>query len=207
MVEKSPVVLFRWGLDGTNWTLDYVSPNIIQYGYEAKDFQDNTYDFAKIVHPDDLERVFAYADEELKGGATYIEQEYRILDKEGGVRWILDRALIERNEEGTPTHTQSTLLDISERKAIENQLRENKNELAIILDRFKLLLDTIDYGILFMDKDLNLLVANRAACRMWNFSDELINSNPSFDDILEYTAIREFMMWRMKSGRNIKKNE
>ncbi|MEM8889953.1 MAG: PAS domain S-box protein, partial [Bacteroidota bacterium] len=186
VVEKSPVVLFRWELDGTNWSMDYVSPNVNQYGYEAEDFQGDTYDFVKIVHPDDLERVFAYADAELQRGATYIEQEYRILDKERNVRWILDRALIERNEDGIPTHVQSTLLDISERKYIEIQLRENKNELSKILDRFKLLLDTIDYGILFMDKDLNLLVANRAACRIWSFSDEFINSNPSFDDILEY---------------------
>ncbi|MDW3645595.1 MAG: response regulator [Bacteroidia bacterium] len=186
VVEKSPVVLFRWEIEGNNWKLDYVSPNVTQYGYDAKDFQGDAYDFAKIVHPEDIERVFNYAETELARGANYVEQEYRIIDKKGGVKWILDRAMIERTEEGIPTHTQSTLLDISERKTIENQLRENKNQLAIILGRFKLLLDTIDYGILFMDKDLNLLVANRAACRMWNFSDELINSNPSFDDILEF---------------------
>ncbi|MEL7341400.1 MAG: PAS domain S-box protein, partial [Bacteroidota bacterium] len=51
-------------------------------------------------------------------------------------------------------------------------------------------LNTIEYGILFMDKNLELLIANNAAKKIWGFSDEFIASRPNMREIIEYNRYR-----------------
>src|SRR6516162_9116405 len=48
-------------------------------------------------------------------------------------------------------------------------------------------LDTIDYGILFMGPDLRAKLINRAFRRMWNISDEFIrDTRPTMRDLMDY---------------------
>lgn len=42
--------------------------------------------------------------------------EYRIFTKAGDLRWVNERAFIQRNKEGEITHLQGLVLDITERK-------------------------------------------------------------------------------------------
>lgn len=186
VVATSPVVLFRWKIEQGIWKIAYVSPNVSQFGYTDTAFLTNEVNLAHIIHPEDVRAVFEKAEESVRSGELFVEQEYRVLTKEGDLRWIYDKAIIERDSEGNATYMQATILDITERRAIENQLRENKDELDTVLNRFRMVLDVIDYGILFMDKDLQLLISNRASQDMWNFPDEFVNSHPSFTEILNY---------------------
>lgn len=48
-------------------------------------------------------------------------------------------------------------------------------------------LDTIDYGILFMDPELRAKLINRAFRRIWNISDEFIREKrPTMGDLIDY---------------------
>ncbi len=52
-------------------------------------------------------------------GEDQFQQEYRIITKEGDVRWIDDRTVVERDAEGKVTHYQGIVIDITDRKRTE----------------------------------------------------------------------------------------
>ncbi|MEM8861295.1 MAG: PAS domain S-box protein, partial [Chloroflexota bacterium] len=76
--------------------------------------------------------------------------------------------------------------DISNRRENERQLSENQETLEKVLVQLQSVVNTINYGVIFLDKDLNLLMANRQSREIWGFTDELIDSAPSFKEILEF---------------------
>ena len=63
---------------------------------------------------------------------------------------------------------------------------ENQKALDRVLNQLQSVVDTIDYGIIFLDSDLNAIMINRMAREMWFFSDEFANSNPSMRQIIDY---------------------
>src|SRR5262245_35326587 len=55
------------------------------------------------------------------------------------------------------------------------------------LQQFDAVLDTIDYGVLFMGPDLRSKIINRAFREMWGVSDEFIqNTRPTMAELLGY---------------------
>jgi PAS domain S-box-containing protein len=78
----------------------------------------------RIVHPDDRDRVRALINRLLKHGADYCE-EVRIIRPDGEVRWIASRGRVIRDAQGQAERLTGVSLDITERKAAEEALRQN----------------------------------------------------------------------------------
>jgi PAS domain S-box-containing protein len=76
-------------------------------------------DFSRIVHPDDLQRVRQQTIAMLKGGAGS-PYEFRILTKEGHIRWVIG-SVISVEYHGRRA-TLGSYMDINERKLLESQL-------------------------------------------------------------------------------------
>ena len=80
--------------------------------------------FYELVHPDDSERVWATESEALATGRS-LEYEYRIVrPRDGAVRWLLDRMEVEVGPNGQTIRVLGVISDITERRAIESELRE-----------------------------------------------------------------------------------
>jgi diguanylate cyclase (GGDEF)-like protein/PAS domain S-box-containing protein len=123
VVERSPVVLFRWkAIEG--WPVEMVSSNVKQFGYEAKELLSGEIPFSAIVHPDDLERITQEVTEYSASGVENFAHEYRIVSPAGEIFWLDDRTTIERDSGGNITHYQGVVIDITERKQIEVELRQ-----------------------------------------------------------------------------------
>ncbi len=133
VVESSPAVLFRWRA-AADWPVEFVSENIAQFGYTSAELLSGETPYASIVHPDDLERVGQEVQEYSTSGVDYFPQEYRIITKDGQVRWTDDRTVIERDSEGNITHYQGILLDITERKRVEAELRQYQDRLEELVE-------------------------------------------------------------------------
>ncbi len=117
-----PTVVFKWQ-NVPGWLVEYVSPNIkSQFGYTPEDFISGKIPYSNIVHPDDLIRVAGEVANYSKFERTSFEQEYRIFNSKGEVRWIYDYTIIVRNSNSEITHFQGTVIDITERKNAEAQL-------------------------------------------------------------------------------------
>lgn len=71
------------------------------------------------------------------------------------------------------------LQDITSLKETEGMLTETVNE-------FNAVMESIEYGILFMDSNLRARMANRAFRDMWGISEELFAENPTFRDLITF---------------------
>jgi signal transduction histidine kinase len=72
--------------------------------------------------------------------------------------------------------------------AIENARLFEALESA--LAEFNAVLDNIDYGVLFMDKDLRARIVNPALRRLWHIPQSLIDQRPTMRELLEYNRDR-----------------
>lgn len=121
IVENSNTIVFRWRVD-PGWTTELVSENVQQFGYKADDLRSGAVAYSTLIHPDDLERVAAEVKHYDESGAESFEQEYRIVCADGRVRWVYDRTVVERNDDGHAHHYQGTVIDITERKEAEKRI-------------------------------------------------------------------------------------
>jgi two-component system sensor histidine kinase/response regulator len=79
--------------------------------------------FLQVVHPDDRQKVSeAYTESALNKGAFCLE--YRLLMADGRIKYVLERGETEYDEEGRPVRSIGSVLDITERKKIEQKLIE-----------------------------------------------------------------------------------
>jgi len=133
IVENSPAVVFRWRA-APGWPAVLVSDNVRQFGYTAAELLDGSLPFAKLIHPDDVARVARELAKNGQLGCDHFSQEYRIITRSGAVRWVDDLTAIERNEAGEIAHYQGIVIDISERKRVEDELRRLNRQLRMISD-------------------------------------------------------------------------
>ena len=95
--------------------------------------------------------------------------EYRIVTKDGSVRWVLDRGtVIERTADGKPVKIVGTHTDITERKISEQALQINE-------EKYRSIIANMNLGLLEIDLDEVIQYANNSFCKMSGFEpDEII---------------------------------
>ncbi|MGM0771831.1 MAG: histidine kinase dimerization/phosphoacceptor domain -containing protein [Halobacteriota archaeon] len=121
-VNSSMVIVFWWKND-EDYPVEFVSDNITQYGYSLEEFTSGKVLYGNIIHPEDRKIVWDELQSCAEEGKTNFHKDYRILTKNGEVRWIHEDTYIQRNEEGDITYFQGTILDITERVEAEESLK------------------------------------------------------------------------------------
>jgi PAS domain S-box-containing protein len=120
LVTNVPGALYRRAAAGTGDFL-YVSEPIERItGWPASEFMDRGRPFKDLVHPDDAPAAAEAAVKAARDGSPYAV-EYRILHRDGTVRTVVDRGL---HIDG---HLDGLILDITERKHAELELRRAKD--------------------------------------------------------------------------------
>lgn len=89
---------------------------------------ETTQQFLQRIHPEDRDVVSAHYKEGLVHG-TPQDLEYRIIRPDGGIRYLHERSTSELNEDGTVLETFGTVQDISERKAMTEELAKVEERL------------------------------------------------------------------------------
>ncbi len=110
--------------------IHYVSPAYEEvWGRTCASLYDNPLSWVESIHPEDRGRVL----EGLPTGQGHGEYwfEYRMVRPDGAVRWISDRAFELRDETGAPYRIVGVADDITERRRLEEQLREAQRMEAI----------------------------------------------------------------------------
>lgn len=153
IISQSPMAVFLWKAE-ENWPVEYVSENIRHFGYTQDDFYSGQVPFSSIVHTDDLtrvgEEVSSFSQDPTCASFT---QEYRILSPEGKIFTIDDRTWIRRNDKGEITHYQGIILDITDRKRTEDDLRDSR-------DVLKSIIENIPVRVFWKDQNLRYLGCN-----------------------------------------------
>lgn len=104
-------------------------------GYTFEEIQHTTQQWTDFIHPEDRARAWQSIHDVLEGRTCAHKLEYRMLHKDGSIRWVLDQAnVMQRDERGMPIRMSGTHTDITERKLLEAQSNENSQRLKTILD-------------------------------------------------------------------------
>lgn len=118
-----------------DWNLDtdrvYFSPRWkILLGYEEKEIGNSLKEWLDRIHPDDRQGVEDQLKAHLEGKEGSFESEHRMLHKSGEYRWMLNRGVAVRDENGKVVRMAGSQTDINERKEDEKELELRAVELA-----------------------------------------------------------------------------
>ncbi len=151
-IEGSGVGLWDWRVQSGEFVINdrwaemlgYILPELTPFTTET---------LSALTHPDDLQKSRELLQKHFAGETATYECETRLMHKDGHWAWVLIRGKVtERNKEGKPVRMTGTQLDISERKAAEEALRQVNRKLNLIssltrhdiLNRVSVLLGYID---------------------------------------------------------------
>lgn len=117
------------------------------------------------IHPDDLSGYLETRSRHLQGDIPFHRSEVRICLRDGSYRWVEDLGkIVERDADGQPLRVVGTLLDIHQRKLMEETLSWQAREIATLLEHSP-------DGILRYNRDLHLLYSNPATQRFTGGTD------------------------------------
>ena len=127
LVETLPLATYLVSLEEESRTL-YMSPRGAElYGIPVEDLDPAR--VRQLLHPDDRDRVVA---EIARANVTRtpLTLEYRIIRPDGSIVWLEDRSVVVANGDGPP-RSQGYVLDVSERKRLEEQLLQSQKMDAV----------------------------------------------------------------------------
>ncbi len=109
----------------------YASPAYEQvWGYSCQDLYQHPQRFVESIHPEDRDRALAAIVTAREQGSPS-DHEYRIIKPDGAVRWIHDRGYPVRDDQGRVILFTGVARDITEGKALEQQLLQAQKMEAV----------------------------------------------------------------------------
>ncbi len=114
------------------------------------------------LHPDDRARVLAALRQSLKSGGDTWASEYRFRRADGSYAPVIDRGFIARDAAGRTTRVIGSMIDVTDRYAREEALRESAHFKATILA------SALD-PIITVDHEGHILEFSAAAERTFGF--------------------------------------
>lgn len=175
IVDSCPAVVFqRKASEG--WPVEYISENVKQFGYSAREFISGQRLWSEIIYPDDVQRLGVKLKKYIKNNICEFMQEYRLFSSSGSLRWVEERIKAVINSKGKTTRYQGIILDITERKLWDVAVRNKaKNEVRSNERTIHTLLNATDDAIFLIDKDGTLLTLNKAlATRLSKNTEDLL---------------------------------
>ncbi|GLV55512.1 hypothetical protein KDH_23560 [Dictyobacter sp. S3.2.2.5] len=141
------------------------------YGLPAGGFEGKYENWAQRVHPDDIERAASNLRRSTEGGPAY-NVEFRIIQPDGTIRWMLGKGETEYDEHGQALRVVGVNIDITERKEAELQLARTLEQVGFIASTSKLLVASIDYREVLAHVIKNAIPAIADWCRIDLHSEE-----------------------------------
>ena len=190
LVEKLPLAIYVDRLDELSSNV-YTSPHVERMlGYTAEQWQTEEDLFVRVLHPADRERVL---DEHERTRATGqpLRTEYRLIAADGRVIWLRDEAVVLTDQQGKPLVLQGFLLDITERKAAEQALRDSEAELTRQKAYYQELLELSPVAIVTLDMEERVSSWNPAAEKLFGFTHAEAIGRPLDDLLFPTEALRK----------------
>ncbi len=175
-VHHELATLFE-NIDETFFSVDMKACKVLQiskaceriYGYKQEDFLTNPDLWQELIHPDDREIVNSQLEDLYKG--KKVLNQYRIIHKDGDIRWIENRIIPTLNQAGELERLDGITNEITQRKKSEELLMESEK-------RYKLVFDNPLVGVTIRSKEGYVLNANEAFCRLLGYTEnEIVNEH------------------------------
>jgi len=146
LVEQLPAVAYIWDTRDPHepGAYRFTSPGIEELlGYAPEEWDGRPELWKERLHPEDRQRVLEATERCSRTGEPF-DLEYRYLARDGREVWVHDRAVLLEREDGRPVVFQGVMLDVTERKRAEAELRA-------ALERYRVLAEEVPVGVFLAD--------------------------------------------------------
>ncbi|MGD1075143.1 MAG: PAS domain S-box protein [Thermodesulfovibrionales bacterium] len=99
-------------------------------GYSTEDYDVDPYLWFRMIHQDDKDLVLEQAARILSGNSV-LPVEHRIIHKDGSIRWVKNKPVSRYDEKGRLIAYEGLISDITERRRLEDQLRQAQKMEAV----------------------------------------------------------------------------
>lgn len=163
----------------------YISPSCERIsGYNPAELKKDPGLLKKIIHPDDLSKVFRHIENELTNEKSF-HLDFRIITKSGETRWINHSCQMVYGEKGDNLGRCASNMDITERKEIEKTLIESE----------KLCSDIVK----FLPMHLAITDSN-GIYRIWNkYSEKMFGYKA--EDVIDKMTLSKMMIGKQSLSR------
>ncbi|GAB4243354.1 MAG: hypothetical protein Kow00129_02440 [Thermoleophilia bacterium] len=129
LLSASPTVIYSAGLS-SELPLTFVGRNVREVlGYTPEELVGRTDFWSEHVHPEDLSEVRERIRVVREEGSAAME--YRLRHADGGYRWIYDQFRVTGGEGDGPLELVGTWLDVTDRREMEDRLRQSQKMEAV----------------------------------------------------------------------------
>jgi len=131
VIKAANAGIWDWHIDHE----DYVwwSPKFLELlGYQREEVASHFSTFMQWVHPDDQSLVYRTTNAHLNQRVPY-KIEFRVRHKNGEYKWFNATAQAKWDNQGNPVRMAGSLIDITERKNIQEELARHHNELELLV--------------------------------------------------------------------------
>ena len=184
LLEQIPAVIFMAYLDQGIGEA-YVSPQIEEaLGFSQREWLEDPVRWYQRIHPDDKTRWSVEAAEMFLSGKP-LRSAYRVVARDGRVRWFHCDAKMIRREDGSPWFIHGVGVDITDLKEAEGALHHERNVLSAILD-------TATALVVVLDTAGKIVRFNRACEQLTGFSSEEARGRHVWDLFLVPAEVEAF---------------
>lgn len=141
LFDLSDACLIKWNND-ENWSINFISESVTKLlGHSKNDFESAQVTYISCIHNDDLERVTKEVSDAIEQNVYFFQHNpYRVVTKDGNIKWILDSTVIVRDKNNEIINFVGYLTDITELKDKEIELENisRTDQLTKISNRMQL---------------------------------------------------------------------
>ena len=133
LINNSPAIIYS-AVPSGDFKITFVSDNLKRIlGYQAEEMLNDPDFWINHIHPDDIPGIFSKLPHLfVEGRQTH---DYRFRHKNGYYLWIHDTLRLIRDADGEPLEVIGSLLDITERKSMEQALHKEKEEQKALIKK------------------------------------------------------------------------
>jgi diguanylate cyclase (GGDEF)-like protein/PAS domain S-box-containing protein len=190
-----------WDWDIANNTVERNQRWALMLGYTYDEIKTTTQQWTDFIHPEDREKAWQSIHDVLEGRSEVHRIEYRMLHKDGSIRWILDQAkVMQRDLNGKPLRMCGTHSDITQRLLIEKSERE-------YAARLQLFVEYAPAALAMFDQDMRYLAVSKRWRTDYLLGEQDIIGHSHYEVFPEITEDWKNIHCRALLGEVVKKED
>jgi diguanylate cyclase (GGDEF)-like protein/PAS domain S-box-containing protein len=152
----------------------YISPQIEDIlGYPHGAWLTDEELWLQVLHPEDAERMIA-ADEDARRHREQLSAEYRMTARDGRTVWVSEKSAVVRDVATGRLYWQGVMVDITERKEVEQALQASEL-------KFRTIFDAAAIGVITLGVDGRIQEANVTLEQAGDYGPGELNGKPLAD--------------------------